>query len=58
MTKGDAKQRRRDKRQHEQEANGRSGASGLKATGRQDADVACQEAEAAHQEEDVPQEAT
>ena len=56
--KGGAKQRRRDEKQHEQEANGRRGASGLKAMGRQDAEVACQEAEAARQEEEVLQEAT
>ena len=58
MTKGGAKQRRRGERQREQEANGRRGASGLKATGRKDAEVARQEAEAARQEEEVPQEAT
>ena len=59
MTKGGVKQRRRDERQHEQEANGRRGASGLKATGHQDEEVARQgEAEAARQEEEVPKEAT
>ena len=58
MTKGGAKQRQRNERQHEQEANGRRGASGLKAMGRQDAEVARQEAEAVRQEEGVPQEAT
>ena len=42
-----------------QEANRRRGASGLEATGRQEAEVARQEAEAARQEEEeVPHEAT